>query len=192
MGEKVFTDIGDRKQLHELLPLPGIETQLFNQCKVLEDRIKNKQFIHPEKWTPANTRKAIKDITGQKPDHMIETRKHDPGPHYKGLYAWVDGKGEVQYVGISQNLDTRIPHHVTQKNRSIATWAYIMSKHNANGVDIKIPGSYDFKDREKYQAQIRDHYRCTVVLESNDYLLYMLEAYASICFRAYWNLFHTH
>lgn len=198
MAGKSFPSIEKR----DLPVLTGLEAALETRCALLETRLLDLEMhIHVKHWTRSEVRKEIRRITGEEPKHIIKDRKSDPGPHFKGLYVWFgveEGKVKTQYVGISQNLERRISGHVQAPNRAIATWAHMLNKHAQDTLgqaftdDRTKMGKYDFSGRPAAQEFIRNNYKCTVLLEPNDYLLYMLEVYAAIRFQSFWNTFQTH
>lgn len=190
---------------------------LRKKSELLENRLTNPKF-HISAAEIADPKKSnVKNLLGGL-DLKMNHRTNSGGKTFKGLYAWarlVKGKPVVKYIGISQNLEKRLKAHISSKNKSTASWVYMMAKdefYKSKGITTSSPkkeidlvywdfkeqgaingGKYDFHLREEIQKRlIEEKYFCTVVLVEDDYELYMLELFCSLKFESHWNVFQTH
>ncbi len=201
MAEKIFDPIDSRPSLLGL-KIENLQTEVLKKLAPLDNLLKNPDrqmgYENNFNWSRSSVHSKIGSLAGNVKNHTTQ-KGHQ---RYKGLYLWVEKKtNNPVYVGISQHLDKRISDHATASGKSMATWAYMMAKdkHRDQFKELQAafqstPGvrKYDFVDREDFQSYIRDECYCLVLLESNDYLLYLMEVYAAIKYKTYWNLFHTH
>jgi predicted GIY-YIG superfamily endonuclease len=201
MAEKIFKPVGQRLDLNEL-ELTALQVSVLEKLAPLD-----KMLHEPERqinrsgdfsFSSKNVAQEIARISGPEKNHLnLKNEKR-----YKGLYLWVEKKSNTPvYVGISQHIEKRISDHATASSKSMATWAYLMAKaeserfliaHAALRNEYPDSKKYDFGLREEFQKYIQKECYCLVLLERNDYLLYLMEVYAAIKYKTYWNLFHTH
>jgi len=144
----------------------------------------------------------IKDIHNKQPAYKTGKQKNEND--YSGIYLFASKKASdfiYQYVGISQQVISRLKQHVTFSNKSSASWAYMMAKveHNRKNkfsTDITKNNFETTEDAKnailKQQEKIAEDFFVTYYPVDDNFLLHKVEPYVACDLKCYWNSFETH
>ena len=122
---------------------------------------------------------------------------------HSGIYLFATKEDSVfnyEYVGISQQVITRINQHTCHKNKSSATWAYLMAKYNDNishGRVSDVTKNNLSKKRiseaiYNEQLAMNEKYYVTFFPVDDNFLMHLVEPYIASALGCFWNSFETH
>jgi hypothetical protein len=130
---------------------------------------------------------------------------------YRGVYVFAEmneGNPSFQYVGISMNAILRIKEHFYKGDQYTASWAFLMAKHQDQGLlskkikEIRKWGSDKDKSnlnneinrairniQEKYISRL---YISFFPVCDDHFFLHMIEPYVVCALQSKWNSFRSH
>lgn len=127
------------------------------------------------------------------PDNRAENSR-DKCDEVKGFYIFYEFNGtdwQPCYVGISQTIIRRLHQHLTYRNKSSASLAYLMAKHKAGRRLTQT--EFDAKEyRPAFQEKIKKMKVRVVPYDGDSYQLQILEVLLAVKLKTYWNSFETH
>jgi hypothetical protein len=199
MAEKLFTPLEDRDypKIDNLSEeLDKLSDQLKAHLNDPKNRYLCKEIVDCK--TTGSITKLFYERQALKPEHRIKRKSQKKVMEtFKGVYVFGKAEnGEVKpaYFGISQNIALRVRGHLMSKNKSIATWAYIMYKtdrRDKNMSKSETTSKYNIPEIADYQKKMAHYYFAFLPIK-NDYMMYLLEVYAAVKHQSFWNLFATH
>ena len=191
----------------EFYPIKKIQEEMEKITTELKNNFSSGKFIQVNDFkkdvkNKESLSKLIKEINIKFPDKIGKQKKKND---YSGLYLFATKKGNIfsyEYVGISQQVITRLKQHVCNTDKGSATWAFLMAKVKKNQRDkiniSKITKNY-FKSPneikkaiEEQQELICKDYFVTYYPVGNHFLLHMVEPYVACALECKWNSFETH